>query len=43
MFSETGRFEKKPLEVIKQSVRALGPLESLPPDEALFTEAFLPK
>jgi len=43
MFSETGRFEKKPLEVIKQSVRALGPLETLPPDEALFTEAFLPK
>lgn len=42
MFSTDGRFEKKPLDVIKSSVRELGQIDKLPPDNALFTEAFLP-
>jgi NitT/TauT family transport system substrate-binding protein len=42
MFSTDGHFEKKQLEVIKSSVRELGQMETLPPDDQLFTEAFLP-
>jgi len=42
MFSDDGRFEPKALAVIKQAVKELGPLETLPPDDQLFTEAFLP-
>ena len=42
MFSTDGRFEQKQLEVIKSSVRELGQMETLPPDNQLFTEAFLP-
>lgn len=42
MFSLDGRFEPKALAVIKDSIRELGQLDTLPPDNALFTEAFLP-
>jgi NitT/TauT family transport system substrate-binding protein len=42
MFSTDGRFEPKALAVTEQSVRELGGLTALPPDPALFTEAFLP-
>jgi NitT/TauT family transport system substrate-binding protein len=42
MFSDNGRFEAKQLAVIKSSVRELGQMETLPPDNQLFTEAFLP-
>lgn len=43
MFSTDGRFEPKALDIIKKSVRELGQLDTLPPDDALFTEAFLPR
>jgi ABC-type nitrate/sulfonate/bicarbonate transport system substrate-binding protein len=42
MMSDDGRFGAKQLEVTKQAVRDLGNIEQLPPDNALFTEAFLP-
>jgi NitT/TauT family transport system substrate-binding protein len=42
MFSEDGRFEPKALAVIKEAVKQLGPLDTLPPDNQLYTEAFLP-
>jgi NitT/TauT family transport system substrate-binding protein len=42
MVSADGLFEPKALAAVEQAVRALGGLTSLPPDSALFTEAFLP-
>jgi ABC-type nitrate/sulfonate/bicarbonate transport system substrate-binding protein len=42
MFSTDGRFEPNALAVIKASIRQLGELDALPPDNTLFTEAFLP-
>ncbi len=43
MFSLTGRFEPKALDVTKRAAREVGQLDALPPDSALFTEAFLPQ
>lgn len=42
MFSVTGHFEPKELAAAKEAVRDLGQLDTLPPDDALFTEEFLP-
>ncbi len=42
MISPDGRFQPDDLAVIKQSVKVLGEFEKLPPDNAMFTEAFLP-
>jgi NitT/TauT family transport system substrate-binding protein len=42
MFSDNGRFEPKALAVIKEAIKQLGPLDTLPPDNQLYTEAFLP-
>jgi NitT/TauT family transport system substrate-binding protein len=42
MFSDDGRFEPKALAVIKDAIKQLGPLDTLPPDNQLYTEAFLP-
>ena len=42
MFSDDGRFEPKALGVIKAAIKELGPLDQVPADSALFTEAFLP-
>jgi NitT/TauT family transport system substrate-binding protein len=42
MFSDDGRFQPKALAVIKEAVKQLGPVDKLPPDDMLYTEAFLP-
>jgi NitT/TauT family transport system substrate-binding protein len=42
MFSDDGRFQPKALAVIKEAVKQLGQLDKLPPDNQLYTEAFLP-
>lgn len=42
MFSDDGRFQPKGLAVIKEAAKQLGELDKLPPDNQLYTEAFLP-
>lgn len=42
MFSDDGRFQPKAVAVIKEAIKLLGPLDTLPPDNQLYTEAFLP-
>jgi NitT/TauT family transport system substrate-binding protein len=42
MFSDDGRIEPKALAVIKDAIKLLGPIDTLPPDNQLYTEAFLP-
>ncbi len=42
MFSVDGRFEPKALAVTEAAVRALGPLDKLPPDDAMIVPQFLP-
>ena len=42
MFSDDGRFQPKAVAVIKEAVMQLGGLDKLPPDNQLYTEAFLP-
>ena len=42
MFSDDGRFQPKALAVTKEAVKQLGELGKLPPDDQLYTEAFLP-
>jgi NitT/TauT family transport system substrate-binding protein len=42
MFSDDGRFQPKAVAVIKEAIKELGPLDKLPPDDQLYTEAFLP-
>ena len=42
MFSDDGRFQPKALAVTKEAVKQLGELDKLPPDDQLYTEAFLP-
>ena len=42
MFSDDGRFQPKALAVTKEAVKQLGDLDKLPPDDQLYTEAFLP-
>ena len=42
MFSDDGRFQAKALAVTKEAVKQLGELGKLPPDDQLYTEAFLP-
>lgn len=42
MFSDDGRFQPKALAVTKEAVKQLGGLDKLPPDDQLYTEAFLP-
>ena len=42
MFSDDGRFQPKAVAVIKEAVKQLGELDKLPPDNQLYTEAFLP-
>jgi NitT/TauT family transport system substrate-binding protein len=42
MFSDDGRFQPKAVAVIKEAIKQLGPLDTLPPDNQLYTEAFLP-
>jgi ABC-type nitrate/sulfonate/bicarbonate transport system substrate-binding protein len=42
MFSDDGRFQPKALAVTKEAVKQLGDLDKLPPDNQLYTEAFLP-
>lgn len=42
MFSDDGRFQPKALAVTKEAVKQLGALDKLPPDNQLYTEAFLP-
>jgi NitT/TauT family transport system substrate-binding protein len=42
MFSDDGRFQTKAVAVIKEAIKQLGPLDTLPPDDQLYTEAFLP-
>ena len=42
MFSDDGRFQPKALAVIKEAAKELGQLDKLPPDNQLYTEAFLP-
>jgi len=42
MFSDDGRFPPKAVAVIKSGVKELGHLDKLPPDDVLYTEAFLP-
>jgi len=42
MFSADGRFETKALAVTEAAVRALGPLDKLPPDDTMIATQFLP-
>ncbi|HEY1503291.1 MAG TPA: ABC transporter substrate-binding protein [Stellaceae bacterium] len=42
MFSDDGRFRPKAVVVIEDAIKSLGPLDTLPPDNQLYTEAFLP-
>ena len=42
MFSLDGRFEPKALATTEAAVRALGPLDHLPPDDAMIATQFLP-
>jgi ABC-type nitrate/sulfonate/bicarbonate transport system substrate-binding protein len=42
MFSDDGRFQPKAVAVIKEAIKLLGELDKLPPDNQLYTEAFLP-
>jgi len=42
MFSDDGRFQPKAVAVIKNAAKELGGLDKLPPDDVLYTEAFLP-
>ncbi len=42
MFSDDGRFQPKAVAVIKDAIKNLGQLDKLPPDNQLYTEAFLP-
>jgi NitT/TauT family transport system substrate-binding protein len=42
MFSDDGRFQPKAVAVIKEAIKQLGDLDKLPPDNALYTEAYLP-
>lgn len=42
MFSDDGRFQPKAVAVIKEAIKQLGPLDKLPPDDQLYTDAFLP-
>ena len=42
MFSDDGRFQPKALAVVKEAAKELGQLDKLPPDDQLYTEAFLP-
>jgi ABC-type nitrate/sulfonate/bicarbonate transport system substrate-binding protein len=42
MFSDDGRFQPNAVAVINDAIKELGPLDKLPPDNQLFTEAFLP-
>jgi NitT/TauT family transport system substrate-binding protein len=42
MFSDDGRFQPKAVAVIKEAIKQLGPLDTVPPDNQLFTEAYLP-
>ncbi len=42
MFSTDGRFDPKAVAVVKNSIKELSQFDSLPPDDVLFTEAFLP-
>ncbi len=42
MFSDDGRFPPKAVAVIKNAAKELGHLDKLPPDNVLYTEAFLP-
>lgn len=42
MFSDDGRFQPKALAVTKEAVKQLGDLDKLPPDDHLYTEAFVP-
>jgi len=42
MFSDDGRFQPKAVAVIKEAIKQLGPLDTLLPDNQLYTEAFLP-
>ena len=43
MFSTDGRFDRDAVEVVKKSLVDMGQVEKMPPNEQLFTEAFLPK
>jgi NitT/TauT family transport system substrate-binding protein len=42
MFSDDGRFQPKAVAVIKEAIKQLGKLDNVPPDNQLYTEAFLP-
>ena len=42
MFLTDGHFDREALRVVKQSLIDLGQVETMPPDDALFTEKFLP-
>jgi NitT/TauT family transport system substrate-binding protein len=42
MYSTDGRFDREAVRVVKQSLIDMGQLDSMPPDEKLFTEKFLP-
>jgi NitT/TauT family transport system substrate-binding protein len=42
MFLTDGHFDPEAVKVVKQSIVELGQAETVPPDDALFTEKFLP-
>ena len=42
MFLTNGRFDPEAVKVVKQSLMDLGQVETMPPDDQLFTEKFLP-
>jgi ABC-type nitrate/sulfonate/bicarbonate transport system substrate-binding protein len=42
MFLTDGHFDRAAVEVVKQSIVQLGQADSVPPDDRLFTEKFLP-